>query len=254
MARPGPLDRRLHPAVQRLADARRARAEDPRGVQVLPRPDGVARRRGDPRRGLPAAEFRHLGRPLRRPDDDLGAPRPLRRAGLSRLLRPHLFSIPRLRPVVRPGRDALHRRDRVELGVVPRRGQGDGPGRLRRGERRGLGHEAARRARPVGAHARPDGRLSRRLDSGRLAHPAGDLRRDAPPDGAGRPPARPHARPDPGQGPVARRPDEAAPRHPRLAVQPLLRDRLRRLRRALGLAADLLQGHLRRHPPHGRGC
>ena len=122
-------------------------------------------------------------------------------------------------------------------------------------ERGGVGDEAARWPGPVGADARADGRLPRRLDSRRLAGPAGGLCRDAGPDG--RSPSSCFA-PTPDRTPGKGRSfaDLMGPLRDTagLAVQPLLRRRLRRLRRAFGLAADLLQGHLRRPAPHGRAA
>ena len=123
---------------------------------------------------------------------------------------------------------------------------------LRRWQRRRLGHQVHRTVSDRDWCRR---RVIRRVDSRRLALRAVSLRR-----AAGRCMAaaiwfvRPKQDHKPGAGrPMARNAAAAQP-DARLAVQPLLRRRLRRLRRALGLAAEVLRRRLRDATCRGRAA
>ena len=126
-----------------------------------------------------------------------------------------------------------------------RRGRGRRARDLRRGQRGRGRHEAAGRPRALRADARAGGGPAGGRDPRRLARDPGGLRRDARRLRGAHPRDGPFPRPGPGPGPADGRDARPAAIGPRLAVQPLLRRRLRRLRRAFEPAPEVLHRRLR---------
>jgi NNP family nitrate/nitrite transporter-like MFS transporter len=149
----------------------------------------------------------------------------------------------RLRLPGRLRRERLQRRHRVELGLVPARAAGLRARRLRSRQRRRLGHQV----RGAGRHRdRPGRRLRQRRHPRRLAPGALLLRRGA--GGHGRHDVDPgaQARPQARLGPAAPGDADAVEHAAGLALQHVLRRRLRCVRRPRGLAAQVLRRRVRR--------
>ena len=177
-ARPVAFHLCVHIALRRLADARRPRHQDPRRTESHVRPVRMATRSRDPVRLAAATALRHLGRPLRRPAPDDAGPCS---SPPSHLLVSRVTCYEELlaRRPLRPGRQLVHGRHRLELGLVPRSPEGDRARRLRRRECRGFRDEVPCAGSP-GDHARrrfPWWSGPRRLAL-RSSHLRGPARRD----------------------------------------------------------------------------
>ena len=243
------VDHRVHPDVRGLADVRHPRRADPEGARALRPPAGLDQRRRGAQRLALAAAGRHAHRPGRRPR------RHRRDAAAHRdpLLLHHpgdeLPAAARARLPRRVRRQPVQRRHLVERSLVPQGPAGLRARRLRRRQHRRLGHQAAHRAAPDDHRGHGRRHLPRHLprrlaDLPRLLHGGprrrrgADLRHRAAP----RPPRRCRQ--------AGARDARPAAARAGVAVQPLLRRRLRRLRGPRRLAAEVLRRQLR-HPAGG---
>ena len=240
--RAGALHRCVHPDVRSLADVRCPRHTDPRRVRPDRRPALLALRSRHSQRRALAAPGGHRRRPVRR---ESCLPRAASRH--SALLLPHLAGR-QLRHAAGAGlrggfrRQCLHRRDRLELDVVPAPSPRLRARRLRRRQRRRVGDEVHR----TGPHHRHrwrhlPGFRRRWLATGpRHLHRSAGRRGGAAldPDAAAGPQARRRA--------AAARTTAPAATDPGVEVQRLLRGRVRGVRRSRGMAAQVLRRQLRR--------